>query len=858
MRYQIIKNCINQKFTHHTIPTFYVYTKNNSQCDYTAINSFHFYYKNDSSLVQVNNSWITLHLASLHSNNMIKNSTIHFLFLFILLNILVFNVHLTKSKPYPKFPCHPPHHKYDFCNKKLSIPTRVNSLISLLTIDEKILHLSDNTSSIPRLGLPSYEWWSESLHGIGTNGPGINFDGPIRGSTSFPQVILTAATFNRSLWHSIAKAIAVEGRAMYNTGQSGLTFWAPNINVFRDPRWGRGQETPGEDPMVISTYAIVYVKGFQEVDLKGVEGSGGGGKRRVLEEDDGDRLMLSACCKHFTAYDLEKWGHVTRYNFNAVVTKQDMEDTFQAPFRSCIQQGKASCLMCTYNSVNGVPACADKELLDKVRTDWGFDGYITSDCDAVATIYEYHNYTKMPEDAVAIALKAGTNINCGTYMLRHMKSAFQQGSVLEQDLDRALQYLFSVQFRLGLFDGNPAKGQFAKFGPQDVCTSKNLNLALDAARQGIVLLKNDKKFLPLNKRSVSTLAIVGPMANVSSPGGTYTGVPCKFKRILEGFYRHVNRTLHAAGCLDVGCNSTAGFQDAISIAKEADYVIVVAGLDLSQEREDFDRYSLLLPGNQTNLVTTLAAISKKPIILVLTGGGPVDISFAEKDPRIASILWVAYPGETGGKALSEIIFGYQNPGGKLPMTWYLESFTKVPMTCMNMRADPANGYPGRTYRFYTGEPLYGFGHGLSFTSFSSRLLSAPKRLSLSLAKSNWKRSILVQEHSRLGYIHVEEVPSCSLSQFFIHISVSNDGDMDGSHVVLLFSRVPQNIHGAPQKQLVGFDRLHVPARESVETSLLVDPCEFLSFANDQGNRILALGEYTLVLDDIEHVVSIEM
>lgn len=607
---------------------------------------------------------------------------------------------------------------------------------------------------------------------------------------------------------------------------------------------------------------LEYVTGFQELNSKSDEerSNGFGKTRRVLKQEDdyGDRLMLSACCKHYTAYDLEKWGDATRYNFNAVVTKQDMEDTFQAPFRSCIQQGKASCLMCSYNSVNGVPSCANKELLDKVRTDWGFDGYITSDCDAVATIYENQNYTRSPEDAVAVALKAGTNINCGTYMLRHVKSAFQQGNVLEEDLDRALQYLFSVQFRLGLFDGNPAKGQFAKFGPQDVCTSNNLNLALDAARQGIVLLKNDKKFLPLDKRSISTLAIVGPMANVSSPGGTYTGVPCKLKSIHEGFRRHINRTLHAAGCLDVGCNSTAGFLDSISIAKEADYVIVVAGLDLSQETEDRDRYSLLLPGYQTNLVTTLAAVSKKPIILVLTGGGPVDVSFAEKDPRIASILWVAYPGETGGNALSEIIFGYQNPGGKLPMTWYLESFTNVPMTNMNMRADPANGYPGRTYRFYTGDLLYGFGHGLSYTSFSLQLVSAPNRLSLSLSKSNWKRSILAQEHNRLGYIYVDKVPSCSLSKFSIRISVTNDGDMDGSHVLLLFSRVPQTIQGAPQKQLVGFDRVHVPAHKSVQTSLLIDPCEFLSFGNDQGNRILALGEHTLILDDIEHVLSIEM
>lgn len=252
---------------------------------------------------------------------MTKNN--RFLFLLILLNILGFCVNLTKSNPHPQFPCQPPHHKYPFCNKNLPISTRVQSLISLLTIDEKILHLSDNTTSIPRLGLPAYEWWSESLHGIATNGPGVNFNGPIKGATSFPQVILTAAAFNRTLWHSIATAIAVEARAMYNLGHAGLTFWAPNINIFRDPRWGRGQETPGEDPMVVSAYAIEYVTGFQGLNPKAKTGNrnGFGKKRRFLKEDDndGERLMLSACCKHFTAYDLEKWGNATRYNFNAVV-----------------------------------------------------------------------------------------------------------------------------------------------------------------------------------------------------------------------------------------------------------------------------------------------------------------------------------------------------------------------------------------------------------------------------------------------------------------------------------------------------------------------------------------------------------
>ncbi|XP_071709930.1 probable beta-D-xylosidase 6 [Rutidosis leptorrhynchoides] len=776
--------------------------------------------------------------------------------------LLITSIPISQSKT-PNYPCKPPHNSYPFCNTSLPISFRAQSLISHLSLSDKINRLSNNDTGVPHLGIPSYEWWSESLHGIASNGPGVNFQvGPIHSATEFPQVILTAASFNRTLWFLIAKAISVEARAMYNVGQAGLTFWAPTINIFRDPRWGRGQETPGEDPVVVSEYSVQYVNGFQWNRVVNGGGQQDNIKRRVLlNNDNDDALMVSACCKHFTAYDLENWGKYARYNFNAIVTEQDMQDTYQPPFKSCIQQGKSSCLMCSYNAVNGIPACADKNLLQKARTEWGFKGYITSDCDAVATIYEYQHYSKSPEDAVAMALKAGTDINCGTYMLRHMKDAFHMGKVKKEDIDKALMNLFTVQLRLGLFDGDPLKGKFGKFGPHDVCTSDHKNLALEAVRQGIVLLKNDN-FLPLKKNHVSSLAVIGPMANATTDlGGGYTGVPCNPTSIVEGLKKYVKKTIYASGCFNVSCTSKDGFAKAVSISKEADYVIVVVGLDLTQETEDRDRISLLLPGHQMDLITTVAATSKKPVVLVLTGGGPVDVSFAKGDPRIASVIWVGYPGEAGGVALAEVVFGDQNPGGKLPVTWYPESFTKIPMTNMNMRPDPSHNYPGRTYRFYTGDVVYGYGHGLSYSNYTYNILSAPTQLQIFGSTKIKSGNILQQRGGISNYLYVDELEEsqlCDSLNFQIEISVTNHGPYDGSTVVMVFATFSGAFKGAPLKQLVEFERVNTVSYSDTITKTVVDSCKHLSIVNEFGKRILPLGDHTLLVDDVEHIVSIVM
>ncbi|XP_068656504.1 probable beta-D-xylosidase 6 [Aristolochia californica] len=766
--------------------------------------------------------------------------------------------HSVAAHPHPRYPCKPPHHdSYPFCNTSLSIPTRAQSLISFLTLKEKIAQLSNGAGRISRLGIPAYEWWSESLHGIAINGPGVAFNGSIKTATSFPQVLVTAAAFNRSLWFEIAKAIGVEARAMYNEGQAGLTFWAPNINIFRDPRWGRGQETPGEDPVVTAAYAVEYVKGF--------EGQSWGEEyreKRALEgTESGGALMLSACCKHFTAYDLEKWRNFSRYTFNAEVTKQDLEDTYQPPFRSCIQEGRASCLMCSYNQVNGIPACARRDLLDQVRNEWGFKGYITSDCDAVAIIYEDQKYAHSAEDAIADVLKAGMDINCGTYLLRHTESAVKKGKVLEKDIDRALFNLFSVQLRLGLFDGNPLQKQFGKLGTADVCTEQHRQLALEAARQGIVLLKNDNKFLPLDKSTVGSLVVIGPAANDTSKlGGGYTGYPCRPVSLYEGQRAYVKKTLFARGCFNVSCESVAGFTEAIHVAQKADYVMVVAGLDLTQETEGLDRVSLLLPGKQMELISAIANVSRRPLILVLMGGGPMDVSFAKDDPRIACILWVGYPGEVGGQAAADVVHGAFNPGGRLPVTWYPESFTRIPMNDMNMRANSTRDYPGRTYRFYTGDIIYGFGHGLSYSTVSYRFLSVPDRVSLlgSLVQTDFSKRSVYGRRGLPDFVLVDEVASCEALKFYIHFSVANNGDMDGSHVVMLFSRVGRGFEGAPTKQLIGFTRVHTEAYKATEASLLVDTCKQLSLVNDQGTRILPLGSHTLMLGGWEHSLNLDV
>ncbi|XP_011004967.1 PREDICTED: beta-xylosidase/alpha-L-arabinofuranosidase 2-like [Populus euphratica] len=721
-----------------------------------------------------------------------------------------------------------------FCNTSSGINDRVVDLVKRLTLQEKILFLVNSAGNVSRLGIPKYEWWSEALHGVSYVGPGTHFSNDVAGATSFPQVILTAASFNTSLFEAIGKVVSTEARAMYNVGLAGLTFWSPNINIFRDPRWGRGQETPGEDPLLSSKYGSCYVKGLQQRD-----------------HGDPDKLKVAACCKHYTAYDVDNWKGSDRYHFNAVVTKQDMDDTFQPPFKSCVIDGNVASVMCSYNQVNGKPTCADPDLLSGViRGKWNLNGYIVTDCDSIDVFYNSQNYTKTPEEAAAAAILAGVDLNCGSFLGQHTEAAVKGGLVNEHAIDIAVSNNFATLMRLGFFDGDPSKQLYGKLGPKDVCTAENQELAREAARQGIVLLKNTAGSLPLSPTAIKNLAVIGPNANVTKTMiGNYEGAPCKYTTPLQGLAASV-ATTYLPGCSNVAC-STAQVDDAKKLAAAADATVLVMGADLSIEAESRDRVDVLLPGQQQLLITAVANVSCGPVILVIMSGGGMDVSFARTDDKITSILWVGYPGEAGGAAIADIIFGYYNPSGRLPMTWYPQSYVdKVPMTNMNMRPDPSNGYPGRTYRFYTGETVYSFGDGLSYSQFTHELIQAPRLVSVPLEESHVCHSSECQSV-------VASEQTCQNSTFDMLLRVKNVGTVSGSHTVLLFSSPPA-VHNAPQKHLVGFKKVFLNAQTGRHVRFKVNICKDLSLVDELGSKKVALGEHVLHVGSLKHFLSVRI
>ncbi|RDX70314.1 putative beta-D-xylosidase 2, partial [Mucuna pruriens] len=758
-----------------------------------------------------------------------------------------------------------------FCKVSVAIPERVKDLIGRLTLQEKVRLLVNNAAPVPRLGIKGYEWWSEALHGVSNVGPGVKFNALIPAATSFPQVITTAASFNASLWEAIGRPCAYtfgtpcivhgeatihlimlldfsahglevgtlknlcklvvsdEARAMYNGGTAGLTYWSPNVNIFRDPRWGRGQETPGEDPVLAGRYAASYVRGLQGTD--------------------GNRLKVAACCKHFTAYDLDNWNGVDRFHFNAQVSKQDIEDTFDVPFRMCVSEGNVASVMCSYNQVNGVPTCADPNLLKKtVRGLWHLDGYIVSDCDSVVTNIIHQRQKKL----LPMPLKqASLDLDCGPFLALHTQDAVKKGLLSEADVNGALVNTLTVQMRLGMFDGDPSTHTYGNLGPKDVCKPAHQQLALEAARQGIVLLKNTGPILPLSPQRHRTVAVIGPNSNATvTMIGNYAGIACGYTSPLQGIGRYA-RTIHELGCENVACTNDKQFGPAINAARQADATVLVMGLDQSIEAETVDRTGLLLPGRQQDLVSKVAAASKGPTILVLMSGGPVDVTFANNDPRVVGILWAGYPGQAGGAAIADILFGTANPEGKLPMTWYPEEYVrKLEMTNMAMRARKWEGYPGRTYRFYNGGVVYPFGHGLTYTHFVHTLASAPTVVSVPV---NGHRSGNVSNYSNRA-IRVTHA-RCEKLFITLQVDVKNVGSRDGTHTLLVFSNPPSA--WALEKQLVAFDKVHVPAKGQKRVGVNIHVCNLLSVVDKSGIRRIPLGEHSLHIGHVQHSVSLQ-
>lgn len=584
----------------------------------------------------------------------------------------------------------------DYQNVDLPFERRVNDLVSRMTLEEKVAQMQDVAPAIARLGVPAYNWWNEALHGVARSGL----------ATSFPQAIGLAATWDDSLIYGMGTVISDEARAKHHESvrqgsrgrYQGLTFWSPNVNLFRDPRWGRGQETYGEDPFLTGRIAVQFIRGMQG--------------------DDPRYLKTVSTVKHFAVHSGPEPG---RHTFDAVVSERDLRESYLPHFAAGIRDGHAYSLMCAYNRVLGSPACGSDLLLKQIlRGEWGFPGYVVSDCGAIDDIYERHKVAPAAAAAAALAVKAGTDLECGnTYA--NLVDAVKQGLISEQAIDAAVRRLFLARFRLGMFDP-PERVRWARIPYSVLDAPAHRALARRVARESIVLLKNAGNLLPLRK-DLGAIAVIGPNAD-DKPMllGNYEGAPADSVTPLRGIREAVpnTRVLYARGSDWIG-SADSLLTEAERVAQQADVVVLCLGLTARLEGEEMDvqvegftggdRTSLDLPAAQQRLLERIVALGK-PTVLVLMSGSAVAINWAQE--HVPAIIEAWYGGQAAGSALADVLFGDSNPGGRLPVTFY-KSVADLP-------AFDDYRMAGRTYRFFKGTPLYPFGYGLSYTSFAYKNL----------------------------------------------------------------------------------------------------------------------------------------
>ena len=701
------------------------------------------------------------------------------------------------------------------CDETKTHAERAAAGVALLTtLDQKAGLLQNTGLGVESVGIPAYQWWSEALHGVG-NSPGVTFNTTTPYATSFPQVITTAASYNKTLYHTIAQTISTEARAFNNLGHAGLTFWTPNINLVRDPRWGRGQETPGEDPYLTSQYAESFVPGMQ---------------------GDEKYIKASSCCKHFYGYDMEKWGGKTRHNFDAIINQQDEADTYFPAFHSCIRNAKASGLMCSYNSVNGIPSCANKRIMtDYARTAWGFEGYVTSDCGAVADVAYAHGYTTR-DGAVNDTLTAGMDSDCGRFFSNNVKKSVEDNVTKEAAVDTALTNLFVTQLRLGMYD-KASEQPYLKYTFQDdVNTPAHQELALEAARQGMVLLKNDGNTLPFSNTTVKTVAMVGPNANATTAlQANYEGVAPYLISPVMGVSSYAKTTLNL-GCADTACKSDSDFTAAVTAAKEADVTVMVMGMTNTQESEGHDRTDIAFPGKQLELVQNVTDAAKGDVVIVVVAGGSLDMTALKTNPKVKAIIFAGYPGQSGGQAIADVLFGTVNPGGRLPHTQYPADYiTNLSMLDMGMRPNASSNNTGRTYRFYTGEPVYSFGEGMSYTDFTYTVPSGSSvdasAVAAECTKNNARKAFSVMPDDKVFAT--------------VSVTVTNTGSVKGDTVAMIFMKPPP-APGAPIKFLVGFERVTL---EPGQNTVVQIPLYYTAFSltNLNGEHEAVKGAWTLAV-----------
>jgi beta-glucosidase len=673
-------------------------------------------------------------------------------------------------------------------NEKLGFEERAEDLVEHMTVEEAASQLLFDAAPIPRLGVQAFNWWNEALHGAARSGM----------ATVFPQAIGMAAMFDDEMIKKVAEVIATEGRAKYNTFQKygdygiykGITFWSPNLNVFRDPRWGRGQETYGEDPYLIGKLGRAFIKG--------------------LQGDDPRYLKTAACAKHFAVHS---GPEKERHEFDAIVSKQDMEETYLPQFKEAVDADVEG-VMGAYNRTNGEPCCGSRTLMvDILRNKWKFKGYFTSDCWAIADFHLHHMVTDTPTESVALALKNGCDLNCGnTYA--YLLAALKEGLITEEDIRRSAVRLMTTRMKLGMFD---EKTPFDQISYEVIDCEEHRKLNEEAARKSLVLLKNNG-ILPIDKSTLKNVAVIGPNANsITVLNGNYHGTANQYHTVLEAVRAALPgvRINYSKGShlYEYKLEDPGYAGDCLAEVKQqvdlADVVILVVGMDETIEGEEIlnledftgDKKDLRLPETQRNLIRTVVE-RNKPVVLVNMTGSAVDF---EHGNYADAIIQAWYPGAMGGKAIADLIFGAYSPSGKLPVTFYSNA--------NHLPAFEDYRMENRTYKFFQEQPLYPFGYGLSYTTFSYSDL-------------NCRDTIACGE-------------SLSLS-----VSVRNTGKTASDEVVELYLRDDEASVRVPVHKLVGCKRVFLQPGESRQVDFTIDAGQFC-IIDEEGEFRYEAGSYTI-------------
>ena len=667
---------------------------------------------------------------------------------------------------------------------------RAKELVAKMTLEEKAEQLKYGAPAIPRLGVPAYNWWNEALHGVARAGV----------ATVFPQAIGMAAAFDPDLMKEAGDVIATEGRAKYNEYSKqgdrdiykGLTFWSPNVNIFRDPRWGRGHETYGEDPYLTGELGKAFVDGLQ---------------------GDGEYLKSAACAKHFAVHS---GPEALRHKFDAKASEKDMRETYLPAFEKLVKEADVEAVMGAYNRTNGEPCCGSTTLIEKIlRGEWQFEGHFVSDCWAIRDFHTQHMVTDTAEESAAMALKAGCDVNCGNTYL-HLLKAYEQGLITEEDITRSAERLFTTRFLLGLFDETEYDG----LGLEKVECKEHLALAERATAESVVLLKNDG-ILPLKKENLKTIGVVGPNANSRvALIGNYHGTASRYITVLEGIQDAMGddvRVFYSEGChlfKDRVENLAEGpdrISEAKAVAEHSDVVVLCVGLDETLEGEEGDtgnsyasgdKNDLLLPEAQRQLLEAMAETGK-PVILINMTGSAMDLRFAQE--HCAAILQAWYPGARGGKVIADMLLGKISPSGKLPVTFYRDTDGLPDFEDYSMK--------GRTYRYLTQEPLYPFGYGLTYGDVQLKSVSCGG-----------------QEAAKGGQVSLKQA-----SDFTVEALVVNNSDKALEEVVQVYVKA-DSANATPNGKLCGFARVALAPGESKKVAVPVDKDAF-TVINDQGEKL---------------------